>query len=292
MATLSSIITPTNITTASNTQTLTNKTITGGIYNGTVGATTPSTGAFTTLKTSGATIINAASSISGSTFETNGDISVALQGSGQMGLNIQRNAGTTVSWYNYCPSGSTDLRWYNSGEQMILTSAGVLLLGTTNSTCAGSAVLGLNIDKNLTSSLGIGINTSSASGTQYFMGFGRAGSVCGQIYTTGTNSTTYATSSDYRLKNVIGKITNSGEFIDALKPIEGTWKLDNSKFVGFLAHEFAEVSPSSVGGEKDAVDADGKPVYQSMQAGTAEVIANLVAELQSLRKRLAALESK
>ena len=138
MATLSSIITPTNITTASNTQTLTNKTITGGIYNGTVGATTPSTGAFTTLKTSGATIINAASSISGSTFETNGDISVALQGSGQMGLNIQRNAGTTVSWYNYCPSGSTDLRWYNSGDKMTLTSGGALTITGALSKGSGS----------------------------------------------------------------------------------------------------------------------------------------------------------
>lgn len=49
MATLSSIITPTNITTASNTQTLTNKTITGGILNGTLGATTPSTVAATTV---------------------------------------------------------------------------------------------------------------------------------------------------------------------------------------------------------------------------------------------------
>jgi hypothetical protein len=52
------------------------------------------------------------------------------------------------------------------------------------------------------------------------------------------------------------------------------------------------VSPSSVQGEKDAVDAEGNPKYQSMQASTSEVVANLVAELQSLRKRLAALESK
>jgi hypothetical protein len=43
MATLSSIITPTNITTATNTQTLTNKTLTGAVMNGTLGATTPST---------------------------------------------------------------------------------------------------------------------------------------------------------------------------------------------------------------------------------------------------------
>jgi hypothetical protein len=38
------------------------------------------------------------------------------------------------------------------------------------------------------------------------------------------------------------------------------------------------------------VDSDGKPVYQAMQASSAEVIANLVAELQSVRQRLAALE--
>jgi hypothetical protein len=35
------------------------------------------------------------------------------------------------------------------------------------------------------------------------------------------------------------------------------------------------------------MDKDGNPVYQQMQASTAEVIADLVAEIQSLRKRLA-----
>jgi hypothetical protein len=53
MATLSSIITPTNITTASNTQTLTNKTLTGAAMNGTLGATTPSTVAATTISATG-----------------------------------------------------------------------------------------------------------------------------------------------------------------------------------------------------------------------------------------------
>jgi hypothetical protein len=39
------------------------------------------------------------------------------------------------------------------------------------------------------------------------------------------------------------------------------------------------------------VDAEGNPKYQGMQASSAEVIANLVAELQSVRQRLAALEA-
>jgi hypothetical protein len=59
-----------------------------------------------------------------------------------------------------------------------------------------------------------------------------------------------------------------------------------------LAHKFQEVYADSVTGEKDAVDAEGKPVYQAMQASSPEVIADLVAEIQSLRKRLAALEAK
>ena len=115
--------------------------------------------------------------------------------------------------------------------------------------------------------------------------------VVGSISTL-ASATLYNTTSDYRLKNVTGELTGSGEFIDSLKPKVGTWKSDGGKFVGFLAHEFAEVSPLSVNGEKDAVDEEGKPKYQSMQASSAEVIANLVAELQSVRKRLAALESK
>ena len=53
MATLSSIITPTNIATTNSVQTLTNKTITGGILNGTLGATTPSTVAATTITATG-----------------------------------------------------------------------------------------------------------------------------------------------------------------------------------------------------------------------------------------------
>lgn len=98
--------------------------------------------------------------------------------------------------------------------------------------------------------------------------------------------------SDYRLKTVYSNLNNSGEIIDSLKPKEGIWNDDGSKFVGFLAHEFAEVLPSRVFGEKDAVDENGEPIYQRMQSADNEVIAYLVAEIQSLRKRLAEVENK
>ena len=102
----------------------------------------------------------------------------------------------------------------------------------------------------------------------------------------------FNTTSDYRLKTVIKAVTGAGERIDALKPIDYQWTEGGQNARGFLAHEFQEVYANSVTGEKDAVDDNGKPIHQAMQASTPEVIADLVAELQSLRKRITALENK
>lgn len=108
-----------------------------------------------------------------------------------------------------------------------------------------------------------------------------------------SSSVAYATSSDYRLKDNPQPLTGSGEFIDSLKPKTWTWKDDGSRGVGFIAHEVQEVSPSSVIGEKDGMREDGvTPKYQSMEYGSAEFIANIILELQSLRARVAQLETK
>jgi hypothetical protein len=130
-----------------------------------------------------------------------------------------------------------------------------------------------------------------ASGVAY-VNFRYNGTVIANITQSGTTAVAYNTTSDYRLKTVAGAVTGHGERIDALEPIEYTWNTDGSQARGFLAHKFQEVYPLSVTGSKDAVDAEGKPVYQAMQAGSSEVIADLVAEIKSLRQRLAVLEAK
>jgi hypothetical protein len=153
----------------------------------------------------------------------------------------------------------------------------------------------VNLNSNANSNFPIQQMTHAfATGAQTatMVNFKRAdGTVEGSITTTITG-TAYNTSSDYRLKNITGPITESGKFIDLLMPKQGTWKSGGGKFVGFIAHEVAEVSPSSVIGEKDSVDENGTPLYQSMEYGSAEFIANIVAELQSLRLRVAELEAK
>ena len=134
-------------------------------------------------------------------------------------------------------------------------------------------------------------STGDVSGDLY-AAFNYSGTQIGSITQSGTTAVLYNVTSDYRLKTVLGPVADAGARIDALQPIEYEWKADGLRTRGFLAHQFQEVYAGSVSGTKDAVDADGKPKYQAMQASTSEVIADLVAELQSLRARVAQLESK
>lgn len=138
--------------------------------------------------------------------------------------------------------------------------------------------------------ISIGHTSGTAGGTGYMV-FGYAGGSAGSITQVGTTAVSYNTSSDYRLKNVEGEITNSGSYIDSLRPVHGTWKADGSKFIGLIAHEVQEVSQTQVAsGTKDQVDDKGKPVYQGMDYSNPEIIANLIAEVKSLRKRVSQLE--
>jgi hypothetical protein len=170
-------------------------------------------------------------------------------------------------------------------QAMTLDASGNLLVGATATVNAAKAYFAFTSSNN-----GVYVaDTTGVSGAQ-FMRFDTASSVtCGSIVrVAATSALTYNTTSDYRLKNVVGAVLGSGDRIDALEPIEYEWKATGTRTRGFLAHKFQEVYASSVTGTKDEIDAEGTPIYQGMQASSAEVIADLVAEIQSLRKRLAA----
>ena len=192
------------------------------------------------------------------------------------------------------PSGSASLAFYTNGnttERARIDSSGNLLVGTTSTaiTANGFKVFSggnfYSVENSGTTSATYN-KSNYTTGTEYFEDFRLANTTVGSISANGS-TTSYNTTSDHRLKDVVGAVTGSGERIDALKPVNYTWKSDGSAARGFLAHEFQEVYASSVTGTKDAVDEEGNPIYQQMQASTTEVIADLVAEIQSLRKRLA-----
>ena len=174
--------------------------------------------------------------------------------------------------------GQNGLLTYSTQSTAINSNGSIYCYGTfatTTSYAAGSPSYFANYN-----SVGTLVNFFS-SGSQ------NAGSI-----NVNAASTTYGTTSDYRLKNDVVPLTGSGDFIDALKPVSFKWNTDGSKCVGFIAHEFAEVCPSAVSGVKDSVDELGEPIYQTMQASNSETIANIVLELQLLRKRLYIAEKR
>jgi hypothetical protein len=173
---------------------------------------------------------------------------------------------------------STGVLFYSSGsERARIDSSGNLLAGRTGNAAGVGRIVSSPSGSNYSFS-----SANSNSGTQYHVWFGFGDTKVGEITSNGT-VTTYGVSSDYRLKNITGPITTSGAYIDSLNPVEGTWKSDGSVFVGLIAHEAQEASRTTVAtGEKDSVQ------MQSMDYSNPEIIANMIAELKSLRQRLAA----
>jgi len=74
----------------------------------------------------------------------------------------------------------------------------------------------------------------------------------GRIETSGS-STSYITSSDYRLKTDAQPMTGASARVQALNPVNFEWIADGTRVDGFLAHEAQEVVPEAVTGTKDAM---------------------------------------
>ena len=101
---------------------------------------------------------------------------------------------------------------------------------------------------------------------------------------------TYSTSSDYRLKRNIVPIADSIDRIKKLKPSRFNWDDGPDDYVvdGFIAHEVADVIPEAITGEKDDVDKNNAPIYQSIDQS--KIVPLLTAALQEAVARIEALE--
>jgi hypothetical protein len=76
--------------------------------------------------------------------------------------------------------------------------------------------------------------------------------------------------------------------VAALKPCTYKWKATGEADQGFIAHELAAVVPGCVTGQKDAVDAHGKPVYQGID--TSFLVATLTAAIQEQQATIVSLQ--
>jgi hypothetical protein len=106
-----------------------------------------------------------------------------------------------------------------------------------------------------------------------------------------TTATTYATSSDYRLKENVTPVTDGITRLQQLRPSRFNFIADPAKTVdGFIAHEAQAVVPECVTGTKDEVDADGNPIYQGIDQS--KLVPLLTAALQEAIAKIEALEAR
>jgi hypothetical protein len=163
------------------------------------------------------------------------------------GMHIQRTSG----------SGAANLMFEVGGgegggtEAMRIDSSGNVLVGTTglpSSTNKGVALRPVSLDRTI-----IQMSSASVSTGVELIQFRNPNGQVGYI-ATNASSTTYATSSDYRLKENVTDITDGIARIKLLNPSRFNFIVDADTTVdGFLAHEAQEVVPEAVSGEKDAM---------------------------------------
>ena len=153
-------------------------------------------------------------------------------------------------------------------------------------------------------------NNNNDSGATYKIDFRQENVSKGSI-SVASGSTTFSTSSDYRLKENVDYDWDATTRLKQLKPARFNWIADdtNTLIDGFLAHEAQTVVPESIIGEKDAIRPevlyvegdelpDGKnvgdvkeasaPDYQ--QIDQSKLVPLLVKTIQELEARITALE--
>jgi hypothetical protein len=130
-----------------------------------------------------------------------------------------------------------------------------------------------------------------------FVRFNRANTadVIGTItIATGGASVLYNTTSDRRLKEDLGLLTDGLARVLDLQPRRLAWLTDGSEFDGFIADEVQPVAPYAVTGEPGAVLTADDPAnpggIDPQQLDPSKLIPLLVAAVQELAGRLAALE--
>jgi len=203
--------------------------------------------------------------------------------------------------FRVATSGSADaaISWTTA---MAINNAGQIDFSPWS---ASGATEGLNINE-----AGKIVTSANSTASRNRIGFYNPNGNVGNIITSGS-STSYSTSSDYRLKENLVPLTDSIERVKSLKPYRFNFIADPTVTVdGFVAHEVAESAClESVSGEKDAmedyevtpavVDDNGVEIEPAVM-GTrilpqgidqSKLVPLLTAALQAAIKRIEALEN-
>ena len=127
-----------------------------------------------------------------------------------------------------------------------------MLIGRTDFVSGVNAIVQVNADKKASGGGGFLAITSVTGAANLYHCHNGNGHV-GGISTSGT-STSFNTTSDYRLKENETAITDGITRIKQLKPYKFNFKADaDTTLDGFFAHEVSDVVPEAIMGEKDAM---------------------------------------
>ena len=178
----------------------------------------------------------------------------------------------------------------------LTSTAGATALGATTIDTGKSLILNgsatLTTDSGLTTIGSGGLSVVNNSVIQFSVSGTTGDTVIGP--TSGTSATalkvngtcaatTFASSSDYRIKEDVAVLDDSFN-VDKLRPVTYTNKNTGKHDIGFIAHEVQQEFPYLVSGEKD-----GEQMQSLNYIG---LIGVLVKEIQELKKRVQILENK
>lgn len=216
-----------------------------------------------------------------------------LQGYGSMAQ--QESTAVQITGGSIQLGGKATAYWLASPNAELDVLAGnVQHLGQVGMGQASQSDARLGITYARGSEQGIVIRPTADSGNFTVLFLNAAGVPAGAISTTAT-VTTYATSSDARLKEDVQQLTGALDVVRGLHPVAFRWRRDGSEGRGFLAHEVAEVVDGVITGEKDAVDESGGIVpqmidYAKLVPYLVSAVKELTQQVEMLQAQLAAVE--
>jgi hypothetical protein len=169
-----------------------------------------------------------------------------------------------------------------SGRMRIDSSGNFLMGGTSNANVNVNG--GFYVNPNSLNTFTVTSHLSGASSGSPYAYFYYANTDIGSITQSGTTGVLYNTTSDQRLKENIQDAESASALIDSLQVRQFDWKSDNShQRYGFIAQELVVVAPEAVHQPNDP--------EEMMAVDYSKLVPMLVKEIQSLRARVAALES-
>ena len=226
-------------------------------------------------------------------FQTNATERMRISSGGNVGIGVTdpdqplqvkgvietQATNSTNGWTMYTYTDNTFRLNYNGSgsDEIVLTSSGNLFVGadTTGGTASAKIEANGGVDGRCFQTKVSG--TGSANAITFNNGNGQVG----YIATSGT-STSYATSSDYRLKENVTYEFDALSRVAQLKPARFNFISDGETTVdGFIAHEVSDIVPEAITGEKD-----GEQMQGIDQSKLVPLLTKAIQEQQELIKDL------